>query len=366
MTRARQVANFDPALFAADEVSGDKVSGGTIGAGTIGGSTVVNTSGSITTTGAFRSIGIDDNADALAITIDANENVGIGVTPRTDWVSTRTGLQIGPRSVLWGESGNSNTLLSHNVYETSSGYAGIADGACAFFLMSGGEMFFRQGTNSAGAGGTVSMTNRIVVNSSGNVGIGATSPGARLQVSASNLNGYAAIFTNGNNATGYWGIKVLAGTDNNTSSKFFTAYHGSGGITGYLQTNGSGTFQLADVSDVRLKKEIADSTVDGYSIINQLTLREFKWKLSDIKINLGLVANEVLSIYPEAVEGKVDAVNEDGSINPLTVSTSEFIPVLLKGFQQMTEKVEALETKVTTLETANTSLEARVEALESA
>ena len=51
MSRARQVANFDPALFAADEVSGDKVSGGTIGAGTIGGSTVVNTSGAITTTG---------------------------------------------------------------------------------------------------------------------------------------------------------------------------------------------------------------------------------------------------------------------------------------------------------------------------
>ena len=38
MSRARQVANFDPALFAADEVSGDKVSGGTIGAGVIGAS----------------------------------------------------------------------------------------------------------------------------------------------------------------------------------------------------------------------------------------------------------------------------------------------------------------------------------------
>ena len=38
MTRARQVANFDPALFAADEISGDKVSGGTIGAGVIGAS----------------------------------------------------------------------------------------------------------------------------------------------------------------------------------------------------------------------------------------------------------------------------------------------------------------------------------------
>ena len=38
MSRARQVANFDQALFAADEVSGDKVSGGTIGAGVVGAS----------------------------------------------------------------------------------------------------------------------------------------------------------------------------------------------------------------------------------------------------------------------------------------------------------------------------------------
>ena len=51
MSKARQVANFDPALFAADEVSGDKVSGGTIGAGTIGGTSIINTSGAITTTG---------------------------------------------------------------------------------------------------------------------------------------------------------------------------------------------------------------------------------------------------------------------------------------------------------------------------
>ena len=96
MTRARQVANFDPALFAADEVSGDKVSGGTIGAGTIGGSTVVNTSGAITTTGAFTSVGIDDtNADAVAITIDSDENVCIGTTSvMYDFGSGRNSLAI--------------------------------------------------------------------------------------------------------------------------------------------------------------------------------------------------------------------------------------------------------------------------------
>ena len=45
---------------------------------TIGGATIINTSGAITTTGAFTSVGIDDNASgATAITIDATENVGI-------------------------------------------------------------------------------------------------------------------------------------------------------------------------------------------------------------------------------------------------------------------------------------------------
>ena len=74
----------------ADELSGTITSGtqdaitrlGTVTTGTIGGSSVVNTSGAITTTavGGFTSVGIDDNANALAMTIDASENVGIGVT----------------------------------------------------------------------------------------------------------------------------------------------------------------------------------------------------------------------------------------------------------------------------------------------
>ena len=37
-------------------------------------------SGAVTVQGAFTSLGIDDNADATAITIDSSERVGIGVT----------------------------------------------------------------------------------------------------------------------------------------------------------------------------------------------------------------------------------------------------------------------------------------------
>ena len=41
---------------------------------TVSGATIINTSGAITTTGAFTSVGIDDNADATTITIDTSEN----------------------------------------------------------------------------------------------------------------------------------------------------------------------------------------------------------------------------------------------------------------------------------------------------
>ena len=45
--------------------------------------TDANLSGTLDVTGAFTSQGIDDNADATAITINASQNVGIGVSPST-------------------------------------------------------------------------------------------------------------------------------------------------------------------------------------------------------------------------------------------------------------------------------------------
>ena len=56
-----------------------------VGTAELANDVVISTSGAITTTGAFTSVGIDDNADANAITIDANESVGIGVTPSASY-----------------------------------------------------------------------------------------------------------------------------------------------------------------------------------------------------------------------------------------------------------------------------------------
>ena len=72
------------ALTSADipdnSITAAKIVDATIAAGDLASDVVISTSGAITTTGAFTSIGIDDNSNALAMTIDSSENVGIGIT----------------------------------------------------------------------------------------------------------------------------------------------------------------------------------------------------------------------------------------------------------------------------------------------
>jgi len=64
-------------------------SNATVG-GTLGVTGATTLSNNLTVSGAFTSQGIDDNADATAITIDSSENVGIGGTPNNFGGMTRS------------------------------------------------------------------------------------------------------------------------------------------------------------------------------------------------------------------------------------------------------------------------------------
>jgi len=57
--------------------------------------TTLTASGATTLSGAFTSLGIDDNADAIAITIDSSENVGVGTTtPSTTLHAYKAGFPV--------------------------------------------------------------------------------------------------------------------------------------------------------------------------------------------------------------------------------------------------------------------------------
>jgi len=121
-------------------------------------------------------VGIDDNADATAITIDSSENVGIGTTSVLSplHVASATADADGalgsqsPQMILQGGTGNQNNRFEFGM--DNSGGTAIA---------------FLQSRN------TVSGVQHLSLNpKGGNVGIGTTSPSAPLEVN-SNTNAEA-------------------------------------------------------------------------------------------------------------------------------------------------------------------------------
>ncbi len=72
----------------------------------------------------FTSTGIDDNATSTAITIDASENVGIGVVPEsTNIHSSYSSIDISRGGALAGHSAGNGMKILGNSYRTASGYA---------------------------------------------------------------------------------------------------------------------------------------------------------------------------------------------------------------------------------------------------
>lgn len=170
---------------------------------------------------------------------------------------------------------------------------------------------------------------------SGEVGIGLTGPGYKFDVSANSAGSYASNFFNdGNNADRY-GVRVQAGADDGSGTTYYlTALDGDGDIVGYLQ-NSSGTFGVNDVSDVRTKTNIVDTTLDGIDIIKNLRVVDFN-RLSQPsgKLHHGFIAQEVDRVFPYMVSSNADGY--------LSISKDSLIPVLVKAVQQQDLKIQAL------------------------
>ena len=97
--------------------------------------------------------------------------------------------------------------------------------------------------------------------------------------------------------------------------------------------------ELDEVSSVN--KIVVDRVVK----ISKIKVYDFKWKNSELRMD-GVIAHELEEVIPYAVNGKKDAINKDGSINPQGVDYSKLVPILVKAIQELSQEVNELKSKL--------------------
>jgi hypothetical protein len=173
---------------------------------------------SVGTLTGFTSTGIDDNADATAITIDSSENVGIGTSSPTSYYTGADNL------VVYQASGEAGITIA--TASDTSGALYFADGTSGDAEYRGG-IAYNHSTDvlSFVSGGA----NRAYIDSSGNVGIGTSSPSGTLDVQAANAG---------------QGIRLTATTGTNGAS--YKATTGAGNLYMGIDTSSGGSFGKAN------------------------------------------------------------------------------------------------------------------------
>jgi len=156
--------------------------------------------------------GIVDNSNATAITIDSSENVGIGTASPT-----------GSGTIL--HLNGSSTVADFHLTNSTSG-AASTDGFVLRYSGLNAEFLNREAGNNIFY---TSGSERMRIDSSGNVGIGDSSPAAKLEIKQGSSNWYEGIRINRSDNTTQFGT-----FSNNSGATFIGAADTTGGSNNAL------------------------------------------------------------------------------------------------------------------------------------
>ena len=103
--------------------------------------------------------------------------------------------------------------------------------------------------------------------------------------------------------------------------------------------DGSVKYHIDKASDKRLKENILPTKIKAMDIINKLDMVEFDFIENHKHEEVGLIAQEVEKIIPQAISRNPD--NEDDFLH---IDYNTFVPYLIKAIQELNQKIERLET----------------------
>jgi hypothetical protein len=286
---------------------------------------------------------------------------------------------------LWGLNSASKRLRIAGILgQYTSSTAGSEASVMTFSTMSSGV-----------------LSERARINSSGNMGIGTTSPNTRLSVVGAGDNSTVAVFGGASGGTGRGlriatgipsggsnneiaildaqsdqGVPVMAfqtagteraritsggdllvGTTSTGGSKF--EVYASAEIARFYNTSGQGTIRFVDGSNVTKGSIVWDSTLTVYNTTSDYRLKtvvgsvtghgaridalkpvEYTWN-ADGSRTCGFLAHQFQEVYATSVTGTKDAIDADGNpvYQQMQASTSEVIADLVAEIQSLRKRL---------------------------
>jgi hypothetical protein len=173
---------------------------------------------------------------------------------------------------------------------------------------------------------TVNGSERARIDSSGNLLVGTTDS----TPNGLTVNGAIVALNDGTR----YAISLATST---TASATAAAISNTNGLVGSITTSGSATSYNTS-SDARLKDVTGEAR--GLDVINALNPVSYNWKADD-KADEGLIAQEVQEIVPNAV-----SQNEDEYYQ---MDYSKLVVHLVKGMKEQQEQIEALQSEINLL-----------------
>ena len=369
--------------------------------GSIGSSKGIDSTGNLTDLGINSAANLDfATGYTRRMRLDANGNLGLGVTPSTTVFSGSKMLQVGfAPNVIQGITSGNFSMIQGAFFNSAGNMQSLGTGLknTLYSQTDGSHQWFNAPVTSAGS--SVTFTQAMTLAASGGLSVGTTTDSGAGNIGVASGKGFVLastpttgmfpddqfiglklqtaggirFFTNstessridssGNLLVGTTstlgstagilvansGANVQALTTNSTSgsSYYIGRFFASGTEKGYIYYNGS-TVAFTSTSDYRLKEDVQPMT-GALAKVAQLKPCTYTWKSNGLA-GQGFIAHELAEVVPDCVSGEKDAVDEEGTPRYQGIDTSFLVATLTAAIQEMKAIIDTQASTITQLQ----------------
>ena len=274
-----------------------------------------------------------------AARFDSSGNMGLGATPSA-WYTGYTAFQVGVNGSVWAN----RTTADTNIVGLGSNQFLNAGATNRLYISNGFATRYEQssGTHawynaaSGTAGNAISFTQAMTLDSSGRLLVGTTTAEGQQGLTITPNGSAGAAFLVWNRADTASGSTAASFRNNGTAV----------GTISY--TNTATAYNTS--SDYRLKENVQPMT-GALAKVTALKPRTYKWK-ADGSDGEGFIAHELAEVVPDCVSGEKDAVDADGNPQYQGIDTSFLVATLTAAIQELKAIVDAQGAEIAALKGA--------------